>query len=198
MDHFSLAPRCDQHTWSTIDLVMLYRDCDLRSAISWVTERFPVPLLSKGSHVTKREAWFPRFHSGVDENIITLLVRSGIWSELSHAQRSILPLMVTFVDRETGITQISYRGLMQYSGVGSQATIAKAIRTFERMRLLQVARKRGELLFRSVNQYRLTLDDPDFQALVSKVFQRQREEIELEKQLRAEEKKPRLKSTLPV
>ena len=189
---------CDQHTWSTIDFVRLYLDCDLRTAASWITERFPVPTLRPGSHVTKREAWFPRFHSGVDENVVTMLVRSGIWSELSHAERSILPPLVTFVDRGTGITEISYRGLMRYSGVGSSATIAEAMRRFERMRLLQVARRPGELTFRRVNQYRLTVDDPEFQALVTKVFQQQREEIELEKQLRAEEQKTRRKGTVPV
>lgn len=189
---------CDQHTWSTIDLVMLYLDCEMRGAVSWIIERFPVPLLPKGTHVAKHEAWFPRFHSGVHENAVTLLVRSGIWSELTHAQRSILPLLLTFVDRDTGITEISYRGLMRYSGVGSQATISEAIRTFERMRLLQVARKRGELLFRSVNQYRLTVDDPEFQGLLTKVWQRQTAEINLEKQLRTEEKKARLKSAVPV
>ena len=172
---------CDQHTWSTIDLVMLVRECDLRTAVAWITVTFPVPLLPKGSHITKREAWFPRFHSGVDESVLTMLIRSGIWSELTHAERSILPVLVTFVDRDTGITEISYRGLMRYSGVGSPATISTAIKRFEQMRILKVARKPGELLFRRVNQYRLTLDDPDFQALVIRVYQRQRDEIELEK-----------------
>jgi hypothetical protein len=189
---------CDQHTWSTIDLVMLFRGCERREAVSWIAAKFPVPLLPKGSHVTKRESWFPRFHSGVDENVVTLLVRSGIWSELTHAERSILPPLVTFADRDTGIAEISYRGLMRYSGVGSPATISAAMRRFERMRLLRIARKPGELLFRRVNQYTLTVDDPEFQALVMQVFQRQREEIELERQLREEGKKARLKSALPV
>jgi hypothetical protein len=187
---------CDQHTWSTIDLVMLHLDCDLRTAVSWITERFPVPAIRPGSHIKKREAWFPRFHSGVNENIVTMLVRSGIWSELTHAERSILPPLVTFASRDTGIAEISYRGLMRYSGVGSPATIAAAMRRFERMRLLKVARKRGELLFRRINQYALTVDDPEFQGLVTKVFQRQREEIELEKELRVEAKKARINSAL--
>jgi hypothetical protein len=185
---------CDQHTWSTIDLVMLYRECDLRTAISWITTRFPVPPLPPGSHIKNREAWFPHFHSGVDENVMTMLVRSGIWSELTHAERSILPTLVTFVQRDTGIAEISYRGLMRYSGVGSPATISAATRHFERMHLVKVARKPGELLFRRVNQYTLTVDDPEFQALVSKVFQRQRDECELERQLREEVRKARLKS----
>ena len=189
---------CDPHAWSTIDLVMLYLGCNLRDAVSWITDRFPVPPLPKGSHIKKREAWFPRFHSGVTEDVLTVLVRSGLWSTLSHAERSILPAFVTFTDRDTGLAEISYRGLMQYSGVGSQATIADAIRHFEQMRLLQVMRLPGGLCLRRVNQYRLTLDDAEFQATVMKVFRRQRDEIELEKQLRAEERKARLNSSLPV
>ena len=189
---------CDQHTWSTIDFVMLFLECERREAVSWIVERFPVPARPLGAQIKKKEAWFPRFHSGVNENVLTLLVRSGIWSELTHAERSILPPLVTFADRNTGIAEISYRGLMRYSGVGSPATVAAAMRRFERMRLLQVARKPGELLFRRVNQYCLTVDDPDFQALVTKVFQQQREEIELERRFRAEERTARHKSTVPV
>jgi hypothetical protein len=188
---------CDLHTWSNIDLVMLYLDCDLRSAISWITQRFTAPAIATGAHIKKREAWYPHFHSGVIEDVLTTLVRCGIWSELTHAERSILPLFVTFVDRDSGLTEISYRGMMRYSGVGSQATVAKAIRRFEQMRILQVARKPGELLFRSINQYRLTLDDPAFEELVRRVFKTQREEIEIEKQNRAEEKAARRKR-LPV
>jgi hypothetical protein len=189
---------CDPHVWSTIDLVMLYLGCDLRDAVSWITDRFPVPPIPRGSHVKKREAWSTRFRCGVAEDVVTVLVRSGLWSTLSHAERSILPVLVTFTDRDTGLAEISYRGLMQYSGVGSQATIADAIRHFEQMRLLRVVRMPGGLCLRRVNQYYLTLDDPAFQATVTKVFQRQRHEIELEKQLRADEGKSRLKSRVPV
>jgi hypothetical protein len=189
---------CDPHVWSTIDLVMLYLDCDLRKASSWITDRFPVPPLPKGAHIRKRVSWSPRFHSGVAENVVTVLVRSGLWSTLNHAERSMLPVLVTFTDRDTGLAEISYRGLMRYSGVGSQATIADAIRHFEQMRLLRVVRMSGGLFLRRVNQYRLTLDDPEFQAVIMKVFQRQRDEIELERHLRAHERKTRLKNIVPV
>lgn len=189
---------CDRYPWSTIDLVILYLGCDLRSAVSWITNRFPVPDLPSGSHITQREAWFPRFHSGVDENIVTLLIRSGIWSELSHAERSILPVLLAFRNRDTGLTEISYRGLMQFSGVGSQATIAQAIHTFQQMHMVEVVKRPGKLLFRGVNQYRLTFDDSAFQSLVANVYKKQKEEISLEKQLRAEEKIARLKREAPV
>jgi hypothetical protein len=132
------------------------------------------------------------------EDVITVLVQSGLWSDLSASERSILPVIVTFTDRETGCAGISYRGLMRFSGVGSPATISQTIRHFEQLHLLQVSRKPGELLFRRVNQYRLTSDDPDFQAIVMKAWQRQREEIELERQLRAEQKQARRAKALPV
>src|SRR5271165_1052721 len=102
---------CDPYTWSNIDLVMLVLECELRAAISWITDRFPVSLLPKGSHVKKREGWFPRFRSGVDDDVLTMLVRCGLWSNLTQSERSILPVLVTFTDRPTGLAEISYRGL---------------------------------------------------------------------------------------
>jgi hypothetical protein len=189
---------CDQHEMSNVDLVMLYLGRDLRAAITWITERFPVLPLRPGTHLKKRQAWFPRYHSGVNENIITLLVRSGVWGELTHAERSILPALQTFVNRETQLIEISYQGIKRYSGVSSSATIAAAIKHFERMHLLRVARQRGELIFRGINQYVLTPEDPTFQLFMAKIFQRQREEVELEKQFRAEEKQARAQRCNPI
>jgi hypothetical protein len=191
---------CDPHTYSNIDLVMLVRGCDLRDAVSWIAARFPVPLLPKGTHIKKRESWSPRFRaSDVEGGVIPMLVSSGLWRTFSHAERSILPVLCAFVDRDTGCpVPISYRGLMRYSGVGSQATIADALRHFEHMRLLQAVRAKGENSLRAVNSYRFTVDDPDFQALVMKTFQRQRDEIELEKSLRAEKRMMRRAGTVSV
>ena len=87
---------------------------------------------------------------------------------------------------------------MQYSGVGSTATIAEALRHFEQMRLLQVVRAKGENSLRAVNSYRFTVDHPDLQALVMKTLQRHRDEIELEKSIRAEKRVTRSANTVPV
>lgn len=189
---------CDSRTWSNIDLVMFVRSCELHEAISWITEKFSVPSLPKGSHVTKREAWSPRFRASNTDTVVEMLVRSGLWSDLTHAERSILPTLATFADRDTGLVEISYRGLMRYSGVGSSATIADALRHFQQMRFLQVITAKGTGPLRRVSQYRFTFDDPDFQAIVAQVFQRHRDEIALEKQLRAEERKVRCKNVAPV
>ena len=191
---------CDPHTYSNIDLVMHVRGCGLREAVSWIAARFPVPPLPKGSHIKKRESWSPRFRaSNVEGDVIPMLVSSGLWCTFSHAERSILPVLCTFVDRDTGCpAPISYRGLMRYSGVGSTATISAALRHFEQMRLLQVVRAKEENSLRAVNSYRFTVDHPEFQSLVMETFQRQRAEIELEKNLRAEERVTRSANTVPV
>ena len=136
------------------------------------------------------KVWSP-IRVGIAGDVVSVLIQSGLWANLSASERSILPVIVTFTDRETGCACISYRGLMRFSGVGSPATISQAIRHFEQLRLLQVSRKPGELLFRRVNQYRLTPDDTEFQAIVMNAWKRQREEIEFERQLRTEQKQTR-------
>jgi hypothetical protein len=182
---------CDSHTWSNIDLVMLHLSCDRKQAVKWILERFDVPSRPAGSHVEKREAWFPRFHSGVNENVMTLLVRSGIWADLTPAEQSVLAVLITFTDNQDRYAEISYRGLMRYTGIGSQTTLAKAIQRFVRMHVLKVVHRPGQRPCRGVNQYFLTIDDPRFDSLLMEQFRRTREEIALEKELRAERKKDR-------
>jgi hypothetical protein len=182
---------CDAHTWSTIDLVMLFLECDMRQAVNWITARFAVPERTTGSHIEKREAWFPRLHSGLNENVMTLLVRSGIWSGLTHAEQSVLAVLITYTDNQHREAEISYRGIMRYAGVGSQATVAKAIQRFVQMRVLKVIRYPGGLLFRGVSRYVLTVDDSEFESLLTRRFASITQEIALEKELRAKAKKAR-------
>ncbi len=149
---------CDQHTWSTIDLVMLYRGCERREAVSWITARFSVPLLPKGAHIEDREAWFPRFRASDTEAVLEMLVRSCLWRTLSHAERSILPVLATFATVNEGVAEISYRGLMRFSGVGSHATIAKARSNIFSTNAPFAGRPsaRGCTHFAKSNQYRFT------------------------------------------
>lgn len=189
---------CDPYPWSSIDLVMSVRACNLRDAVSWITDRFPVPPVAKGAHLEAREAWSPRFRASDTESVLEMLVRSCLWGTLSHAERSILPVLATFARVNNGVAEISYRGLMRYSGVGSHATIAKSLKHFEQMRLLKVVRASAARPIRQVSQYSFSFDDPEFQAMVTQVFQRQREEMELEKALREEQRAGRSKPPLPV
>lgn len=182
---------CDPRMWSNIDLVMMVRQCEMLPAVLWIAERFPVPSLPKGAHVRRREGWCPRYHSGVEENVITLLVRSGIWADLSSAEARILPAFITFMNRDTGLCEISYRGLMRFSGIGSSATISEALKHFRQLGILEIYRAKGMMGTSGVSRYRLTPENPQFQTLIAETFRRQREEIRVERELRERQRKER-------
>lgn len=188
---------CDSRSWSTIDLVMFVRRCDLREAISWITERYSVPSLPKGRHIEQREGWSPRFRASDADSVLDVLVLSGLWSDLTNAQRSILGALITFFKLAGDGTTISYRGLMRYSGVKSQATIAAALRLFQQMGFLHVESAAGEGPTRCVNRYVLNFEDAGFQSVVSSIYEQQKEEIALERTLRAEARKARLPKRPP-
>jgi hypothetical protein len=189
---------CDPNTWSNLDLVMLYRACSLRQAALWIAARFEVPQRPKGAHIKKRQNWFPHFRAGDVDRVVEVLVRSGIWCTLSHAERSLLPVLSTFLNRNTERAEISYQGLMRYSGVRSPATIAAAMRHFQKMGFLKITRARATDVLRLVNQYRFDFDDADFQALAAETFRRHNAEIELEREMRIEARKARSRKALLV
>lgn len=179
---------CDERTWSTLDLVMLALDRDLKSAVEWIVERFPVPMARPGKHLGQRQHWNPNYRVGSSYSRLDWLVRSGLWAELTPAQRSVLAVLDAFTDSETNEATISYRGLMRYGGVGSSATIRRALRRFQQLGLLEISRGVSEG-FRSVSRYRLTFDSPKFRGVVTEIFRRHREAIELERLYWSEERK---------
>jgi hypothetical protein len=79
---------------------------------------------------------------------------------------------------------------MRRAGIGSPSTVSKVIRRFENIHLLKTVRLRDSDL-RAVNGYYVSADDPRFQQIVSEIYLKQREEIEIERQLRAEARKTR-------
>ncbi len=174
---------------------MLVQGCDLLSAARWIAARYAVPARPKGSHIKQREAWTPRFSAGDTDSVVETLVRSGLWRDLTNAQRSILPALVTFCDRKTGFAKVSYQGLMRYSGVGSPATISAALKRFVQMGFLEVMGAPAQGPTRKVNQYTLNFEDEGFQSLVSEVFAKQRQEIEVETKMRSESRSVRKNKT---
>ena len=179
---------CDQRTWSTLDLVMLVFDCDLKSAVDWIVERFPVPMARPGKHLGQRQDWNQNYRVGSSYSRLEWLIRSGMWRELTPAQRSVLAVLDVFTDSETNEAMISYRGLMRYGGVGSSATIRRALRRFQQLGLLEISRGVFEG-FRSVSRYRLTFDSPKFRDVVTEIYRHHREAIELERAFWAQERK---------
>jgi hypothetical protein len=185
---------CDQAgAMSNIDMVMQVLPCDFAAAVCWICERFSVPSAKRGRPIGPRFRWHPRYRVGTSGSQFELLVRSGLWAELTSAERSLLEVLCSFKDEVTGATDISFIGLRQYSGVGSFQDIARAIEDLERKHALKVERRQGVGVLRACNRYRLTLDDPDFLRLLREVYRGQREEIERERAFRREARVRRLR-----
>lgn len=178
---------CDARPWSSIDLVMMVEGISPVEAARWIADRFPVPNIAKGKHLAERQRWTPRFRVGTGD-MLENFVLSGLLAEITGAEAKVLEVLKTFSDH--GRVVISYLGLMRYAGIGSPSTINTAIKKFQKMHLLRVAmRSGGHSDFRASNEYQFTVDDPDFQKLANDVYQRQREEIDAQRSLRAPQRR---------
>lgn len=181
---------CDPLPLSVPDLVMSVKNVDIRGAIRWVTSRFPVPSVPKGKHVSHNVRWPERFRVGVSASTLEFVVRSGVWAELTRAQRAILPVLDCFSDPTTRKVMISYPGIMRYSGIGSRSTVSSALRQFQKLHLLSIQKDAHQGL-RACNSYHLTFDDPAFLDFASQIQSRNQEAIALERKLRAKARERR-------
>lgn len=158
---------------------------DVVKAALWIAARFRVRYIPKGRHLSERHRWNPVFRVGTGD-ILEHLVRSGLFSQLTGADAKVLQVLVTF--RTDGVSKISYRGIMQYAGIGSCSAVRDAVRKFEKMHLLTKHARPAQNL-RPCNEYRLTPDDPEFLQLANETYQRRRDEIGAQRSLRAQLRK---------
>jgi hypothetical protein len=179
---------------SVIDLVMGVLNCDFPAAVAWICERFPVPQAKRGRPIGQRSRWPQHYRVGASGSEFELLIRSGLWAQLSPSQRSILPVLLAFRDSDTGLTTVSYRGLMRYAGVGSPRSISRAIWRLQALHILKVHRANGIGVVRGCSSYHLTLDDTQFIQLLNDIYRRHRDEISHERAYRAELRSSREKA----
>jgi hypothetical protein len=187
---------CDSRPLSTIDLVMNVRRVQLLEAVRWIAACHSIPTIPKGKHLESKQRWPERYRVGVGPSRLEFLVRTGLWAALSPAQRSILAVLDTFSEGDA--VTISDRGLMRYSGIGSQTTISSALKRFQNMRMLKKVRTEGEKGFRSCSAFCWTFDDPTFLQRVGETRNTQQAEIELEREVRAKAKATRKAQLLQV
>lgn len=179
---------CDEHAWSNIDLVMMVMGCDMTQAVCWIANRFAVPSLKEGQHINRRQQWNSAYRVGTTGSVFEMLVRSGFWADMTYPEQSILVVLDAFTDSETGVAEVSYRGLRRFGRVRSPTSVARAIKRFQRVGLLHVERG-ADAGFRSCNRYRLTFEDTKFRDVLNAIYRRQQEEIEVERKFRAERRK---------
>jgi hypothetical protein len=176
---------------SSIDLVMGTLEIDFALAVRWIAERFTVPSIKVGRPVGNALAEPMPYRVGVHGSEWEVIVRSGVWGAMTPAERSILVTLDHFKDSESGLTRLSYRAIMRYSGVKKMANISAAIKSLCRIGALQVHRGQRIGITRECSAYRVTLDHPKFLELCNTVFAGARQEIEQEREYRASQKRDR-------
>jgi hypothetical protein len=180
---------CDDRRYSNIDLVMKVEGCDIRAALLWLSKNFDgIPDRPKGSHLETRERWHPHYRAGVRNDPLDWFVKSGVYATLSPAGKALLPVLLSFLgDNEESM--ISYRGLMRYAGLGSSASVSRALKELQELHILTRTgdpRDKECRVLRSVGQYQLTLDDAQLLAFAEETSQTAQKDIALERELRRE------------
>jgi hypothetical protein len=173
---------------SCIDLVMGVLNLDFVSAVRWIAERFTVRSVRRGQPIGKRSAeLFPLpFRVGVSASPYEILVRSGLFGVLKPAERSVLTCLHEFRDQETGVTRMSYRAIMRYSGVRAWSTMSSALKTLAKIHAIQVSQGPWIGRVRECSTYRVTLEDEKFLALCNETYSKARGEVTREREFRAE------------
>jgi len=105
---------------------------------------------------------------------------------MSHAEVRLLNVLDIFADPQMDSCSLSYAALRRFSGLRKDSTVAKAVRRLENMGTIAVARGRGGNGLSRCNTYKLTLEDSRFLALLRDCYNQTREEIEVQRQIRAE------------
>ena len=174
---------------SNIDLVVGVLGIEFGDAVRWIAERFPVPNVKVGRPAGNTLVSPKPYRVGVHGTELEVIFRSGMWGAMTAAERSILPALDQFKDPDTGLTRLSYRAIMRYSGVRKMGNVSSAIKELCRMHALQVARGPRIGITGECSSYRVTL--PKFLELCNAVFADARQEIAQEREYRASQKRER-------
>jgi hypothetical protein len=169
---------------SNIDLVMGVLSVPFSEAVRWIAERFTVPNVKPGRPVGSHAAQATPYRVGVHASEFEILVRSGMFGQLPAPERSILVALAHLRDSDSGLTRLSYAGIMRYAGVSSAATVARALKQLARLRAIETHRGLRVGITRECSAYRVTLDDPKFLAACNEIFRASREEIAAEREYR--------------
>jgi hypothetical protein len=169
---------------SNIDLVMGVLGIPFGEAVRWIAERFAVPNVKPGRPVGSHPAEATPYRVGVHGCEFEVLVRSGLFGQLPAPERSILVALAHLRDPDTGLTRLSYAGIMRYAGVSSAATVARALKQLTRLRAIEIHRGLRVGITRECSAYRVTLDDPKFLGVCNEVCRISREQIAQERNYR--------------
>jgi hypothetical protein len=175
---------------SNLDLVMAVLSIELGAAVRWIADRFTVPNVKPGAPIGRRHREPKPYRVDLGSEL-QVLVRSGLFGQLSAAESRILVTLEIFKDPDTGLTNLSYQAIMRYSGVARRENVANALKQLQRFHALQVNRGLRVGITRQASTYRVTLDDPKFLDLCNSVAAVAREEIARERAFRKDARQSR-------
>jgi hypothetical protein len=176
-----------------VDLVMeILGLTNSGEAARWIAQRFQVPDLPPGKHLVQRVQRERRTPYGFESDM-GLLIRSGLWPQLSPTARHLVPVLLEFAEQDTGkhtfTITMSYRAMARYAGVASPNAIASALRELQQIHWLtfQTGRREpGAGPARRTSTYVLTPQSDQLRELANATCAQMRSVIEIEKKLRAE------------
>jgi hypothetical protein len=165
---------------------MGFLKCNCGEAVNWICERFLVPSTKPGRPKDSRSRLLMPFRVGFSGSELEVLVRSGLWGQLTPAERSILPVLHIFRDTETGLARISYGAIMRYAGVGSRENVSKALRHLEQIHAIETSRTPRFGITRDVSLYRVTLESETLLRLCTETYSQSRPQVERERAMQRE------------
>jgi hypothetical protein len=121
---------CDTYPMSVLDMVQYFGGYEtVRDAAEYVASHYPdIPRKRKASYLNNPKG------EAVPEGCQdpwTLLIKSGIWAELSSPSQRLIPILLTFAkwrdDEEKRPLPLSQRAMMRYSGIASFTPINEAL-----------------------------------------------------------------------
>lgn len=151
---------CDTYPMSVLEMV---QDCgfdSLTEAAECVAAFYEVPRKPRGSHLNNPLA---ETVAPACEDPLALLVKSGVWSNLTVPTQRLIPVLLTFAQLEIGsadhlVLQLSYGAMKTYSGIGGDNSVSKALKELVKIGWIErlEPRARGNSPIEATAQYRLT------------------------------------------
>ena len=185
---------CESKPMGPIDMVADVRGVGPADAALWIAERFTVPLVPARKHLAGTARRGERVQSG-----LALMIRSGLWAELSPAAQAIAPVLLEIAEKERPADErravhISYRGITRMSGIKSPNAIRRALVELSEVGLMLPPA--GRVLGKVVQEtacYSLTPYSQELLDMAQATAQQAKDEIAAGMELRARLRKERVR-----
>ena len=181
---------CDSSLLGPVDLVADVLERTPKDAAVWIAQQFRVPSIPARKHLMEPARIV---HQVGLESALGLLIRSGLWAQLSAFAQRLLPVLLEFADRfdpkdRSARLRLSYRAMQRYVGVGSPRAVAQALAELEEIGWIRREERAAAGPVGKAAAYMLTPFSDQLQELANSTAADLRTNIRVERELRAERK----------